>query len=99
MECASLTEWRDLYNLGSHYDVRPYTGWIIGYSASTLAQKSVLNVTPNGNSGAIWMSGAGPAADSSGNIYLFDGNGVFDESFGLWMTAAPQCCARTMPQI
>ena len=62
----------------SHYDVRPYTGWIIGYSESTLAQTSVLNVTPNGNSGAIWMSGAGPAADSSGNIYFLDANGTFD---------------------
>jgi hypothetical protein len=64
----------------SHYDVRPYTGWIIGYSESTLAQASVLNVTPNGNEGAIWMSGAGPAADSSGNIYLLDANGIFDST-------------------
>ena len=61
----------------SHYDVRPYTGWIIGYNASTLAQTSVLNVTPNGNFGAIWMSGAGLAADGSGNIYLAVGNGDF----------------------
>jgi hypothetical protein len=62
----------------SHYDYRPYTGWIIGYSESTLAQTTVLNVTPNGNAGAIWMSGAGPAADSSGNIYFLDANGTFD---------------------
>ena len=62
----------------SHCDNRPYTGWIMGYSESTLAQTSVLNVTPNGNSGAIWMSGAGPAADSSGNIYFLDANGDFD---------------------
>jgi hypothetical protein len=64
----------------SHYDVRPYTGWIIGYSESTLAQTSVLNVTPNGNSGAIWMSAAGLAADNSGNIYFLDANGVFDNT-------------------
>jgi hypothetical protein len=38
----------------------------------------VLNITPNGNSGAIWMSGAGPAADSFGNIYLAVANGDFD---------------------
>jgi hypothetical protein len=62
----------------SHCDQRPYTGWIIGYDASTLNQTSVLNVTPNGNEGAIWMSGGGPAADSQGNIYLLDGNGTFD---------------------
>jgi hypothetical protein len=62
----------------SHCDIRPYTGWIIGYSESTLAQTSVLNVTPNGNEGAIWMAGAGLAADTSGNIYFLDANGEFD---------------------
>ena len=62
----------------SHCDIRPYTGWIIGYNKSTLAQAAVLNVTPNGSDGAIWMSGAGPAADTAGNIYLLDGNGDFD---------------------
>jgi PQQ enzyme repeat len=63
---------------GSHCDIRPYTGWIIGYDESTLAQTSVLNVTPNGNEGSFWMSGAGPAADASGNIYALDSNGTFD---------------------
>jgi len=63
---------------GSHCDFRPYTGWIIGYNESTLAQTSVLNVTPNGNEGAFWMSGAGPAADSAGNIYALVANGSFD---------------------
>jgi hypothetical protein len=62
----------------SHCDERPYTGWIVGYSESTLAQTGVLNVTPNGSEGAIWMSGAGLAADNSGNIYFLDGNGDFD---------------------
>jgi hypothetical protein len=62
----------------SHCDYRPYTGWIMGYNESTLAQSSVLNITPNGNEGAIWMAGAGLAADSSGNIYFLDANGDFD---------------------
>ncbi len=62
----------------SHCDIRPYTGWIMGYSESTLAQTSVLNVTPNGNEGAIWMAGAGLAADSLSNIYFLDANGDFD---------------------
>jgi hypothetical protein len=62
----------------SHCDIRPYTGWIMGYSESTLAQTTVLNVTPNGNEGAIWMAGAGFAADNSGNIYFLDANGDFD---------------------
>jgi len=61
----------------SHCDIRPYTGWIMGYNATTLAQTTVLNVTPNGNEGAIWGSGAGMAADATG-IFLLDANGVFD---------------------
>jgi hypothetical protein len=64
----------------SHCDVRPYTGWIMGYSESTLKQATVLNVTPNGFSGGIWMAGAGLAADNSGNIYFADGNGAFDSA-------------------
>ena len=62
----------------SHCDIRPYTGWIMGFDQSTLAQVSVLNVTPNGNEGSVWMSGAGLAADTSGNMLLLDANGTFD---------------------
>ncbi len=62
----------------SHCDFDPYTGWIIGYDARTLKQTGVLNIMPNGSEGAIWMSGAGLAADSSGHIYFLAGNGTFD---------------------
>jgi hypothetical protein len=64
----------------SHCDNPPYTGWIMGYSTSTLAQTSLLNLTPNGSEGAIWMSGAGLAADNSGNIFFADANGDFDST-------------------
>ncbi|SAK99361.1 PQQ enzyme repeat protein [Caballeronia fortuita] len=61
----------------SHCDYMPYTGWVMGYDANTLQQASVLNVTPNGQMGSIWMSGAGPASDGEA-IYLLDANGTFD---------------------
>jgi len=61
----------------SHCDDQPYTGWLIGYSESTLKQTSVLNLTPNGSEGAIWQAGAGMASDGS-SIYLLDANGTFD---------------------
>jgi outer membrane protein assembly factor BamB len=61
----------------SHCDTGAYTGWVIGYSESTLKQTSVLNVTPNGSAGSIWQSGAGMASDGS-NIYFLDANGTFD---------------------
>ena len=62
----------------SHCDIDPYTGWIMAYDANTLAQSSVLNITPNGSRGGFWMAGAGPAVDPQGNLYLLDGNGTFD---------------------
>jgi hypothetical protein len=64
----------------SHCDVQPYTGWIMSYSESTLRQTSVLDVTPNGGAGGIWMSGGGMASDAFGNVFLLDGNGTFDGS-------------------
>jgi outer membrane protein assembly factor BamB len=62
----------------SHCDIQPYTGWVIACNASTLVQTSVLNVTPNGSGGSMWMSGTAPAADAAGNIYFLDANGTFD---------------------
>ncbi len=62
----------------SHCDFRPYTGWVIGYDEQTLAQTTVLNVTPNGNEGAFWGAGAGMAADTNGNIFALSGNGSFE---------------------
>jgi hypothetical protein len=62
----------------SHCDAGPYTGWIMGYSENTLQQTAILNLTPNGSEGAIWMAGAGLAGDTSGNIYFLDANGTLD---------------------
>jgi hypothetical protein len=64
----------------SHCDIGPYTGWVMGYSQSTLQQLSVVNITPNGSDSAIWMAGAGLAADTSNNIYFLVGNGTFDDT-------------------
>jgi Immunoglobulin I-set domain len=62
----------------SHCDFSPYTAWIMGYNQTTLAQTSVLNLTPNGNEGSIWQSGGGLAADPQGNIYVLMANGTFE---------------------
>ena len=64
----------------SHCDVGAYTSWVMSYNADTLQQTSVLNLVPNGSDGGIWMSGAGPAADASGNIFIAIGNGTFDSA-------------------
>lgn len=68
----------------SHGDHDPYHGWIIGFSATTLARVSAFNTSPNAAEGlgycraGIWMSGGAPSADAAGNLYVITGNGVFD---------------------
>ncbi len=62
----------------SHCDARPYTGWVMGYGETSLKQTAILNLTPNGNEGSIWMAGDGLAGDAAGNIYFLDANGTLD---------------------
>ncbi|MGA7784641.1 MAG: hypothetical protein WB997_08355, partial [Candidatus Acidiferrales bacterium] len=66
----------------SSCDVNPYHGWVMAYDAATLAQKAVLNDTPDGNEGGIWASDTGPGADSDGNVYIPTGNGTFNAASG-----------------
>jgi hypothetical protein len=65
----------------SHCDQGAYTGWVMAYDENTLQQTAILNLTPNGSDGSVWMSGNGMAADAAGNIYFLDANGTFDGSF------------------
>jgi hypothetical protein len=66
----------------SSCDVDPYHGWVMAYDAKTLAQKSVLNVNPDGTQAGIWLSDTGPAADAEGNVYVATGNGTFNAGSG-----------------
>jgi hypothetical protein len=65
---------------GSHCDYGIYDGWMMSYNALTLTQEAALSMAPNGSEAAVWMAGAGAAADSSGNIFLATGNGTYDGS-------------------
>jgi hypothetical protein len=62
---------------GSHCDIAPYNGWVMGYDGQKLTQTGVYLVTPGGDGGSIWQSGQGLAADSDGYLYLVSGNGTF----------------------
>jgi hypothetical protein len=66
----------------SHDDTPPYYGWVVSFNASTLAVRSVLNVSPNVQYGGIWMGGGAPSADANNNLYLITGNGTFDATNG-----------------
>lgn len=63
---------------GSHGDMLPYHGWILGYDASSLQQVSTFNTTPNGAAGSVWQAGHGIAADDQGNLYAIAANGDYD---------------------
>lgn len=70
---------------GSHEDSPPYHGWLMSYDASNIAQQlGVYMSTPNGDGGAFWQSGRGPAADDVGSVYAITGNGDYDniQNFG-----------------
>ena len=69
---------------GSHEDTTPFRGWLLGYTytGSSFTQAAAFCSAPNASTttagAGIWMSGAAPAADSNGHIYVITGNGPFD---------------------
>ena len=68
-------------SFGSYGDGNTYYGWVMGYDKTALTQTGAYNTAPDSTEStgaAIWMAGAGPAADSSGNIYFSSANGPFN---------------------
>jgi outer membrane protein assembly factor BamB len=61
-----------------HCDQGDWKGFTLAYDAASLAQVGAFDASPNDNGGGLWQSGNGPAADSSGNVYLITGNGTWD---------------------
>jgi hypothetical protein len=52
-----------------------YSGWVMAYNKSTLAQTGIFATESTGNGGGgVWQSGRPPAVDSSGFIYVITGN-------------------------
>ena len=62
----------------AHCDISPWHGWIMSYSASTLAQEAAFNTSADGSANGVWMSGGGLAADANGNIFFATGNGTWN---------------------
>jgi hypothetical protein len=78
---------------GGHCDKEPYHGWLFAYDAATLTRRAIFLTTPDkdprnknqgfSGEGGVWMSGQGPSADSSGNIYISIGNGTYTDDHGV----------------
>jgi len=66
-------------------------GWLLAYDAASLTQKAAFSSSPNQDGygpypggGGIWGSGAGPASDDQGNIFVVTGDGPNDGSQTGW---------------
>jgi hypothetical protein len=81
---ASLALFRDsshttvYFGFGSYGDRGTWHGWLMAYDATTLARTGAFNSTRTLAGGGIWQSGAAPAIDSLGNVYVATGNGDWD---------------------
>ena len=60
----------------------PYHGWVLGYSAATLARSVVFNTSPNSWGAGLWESESGITVDGHGHLYLVTGNGPYDLDHG-----------------
>jgi hypothetical protein len=65
---------------GSHGDKGDFYGWVMAYSARTLARIATYNTAPDWGQGGIWQSGTGLAGDNDGNVYAVVGNGASERA-------------------
>ena len=69
-------------SFASHCDLFNYHGYLMSFDKTSLAPTGVHVTTPDGEDGGYWASGAGPAADSTGDIYFASGNGDYTGNQG-----------------
>jgi hypothetical protein len=67
---------------GSWCGWAPYHGWVLGYSAATLARTVVYNTSPDSWGAGLWESESGINVDAHGHLYLVTGNGPYDLNTG-----------------
>ncbi|GAB2581367.1 choice-of-anchor D domain-containing protein [Microlunatus antarcticus] len=62
---------------GSHCDVHPFTGYVMGFDATSGKKTAMWAAQTGGTNGAgIWHAGGGLVSDGPGRIILATGNGV-----------------------
>ncbi len=71
-----------------HLDHNGFHGWVMGYDATTLAQRFIFCDTPdvhndinNDGKGGVWMGAAAPSSDGT-NTFVISGNGSFNADSG-----------------
>ncbi len=73
----------------SHSDTPPYHGDIVVYNASNLQYAKGFISSPLAYTSGIWMSGASPAIDTAGNLYVATGNGDLGDPKNSKLTSFP----------
>jgi outer membrane protein assembly factor BamB len=63
---------------GSHCDILPYQGWLVGVSTSTAEVQTMWATSPSGS--AIWQGGGGLVSDGPGQILFATGNSFVEPS-------------------
>jgi hypothetical protein len=64
---------------GNAGDCSTYHGWVVSVPESGGALKTwEVDASPGNDQGAVWMGGAAPVVDGSGNVWVATGNGSND---------------------
>ncbi len=71
-----------IVSFASQCDTGFYHGYLLAFDETNLQPTGAFVTTPDGYEGGIWASGAAPAADSNGKIYVPTGNGDFTGNVG-----------------
>jgi hypothetical protein len=68
-----------LIGFASYCDFSAYHGWLFGYdTTNNLRQVVPFNTTPRGLYAGIWNSGAPPAIDTDGSVFVTTANGPYN---------------------
>jgi outer membrane protein assembly factor BamB len=59
---------------GNYGDCGTYHGWLVGASETKPGDLTSVEVAPDGEGGAIWLSGGAPAIGQDGSVYVTTGN-------------------------
>jgi hypothetical protein len=101
---AAFSTFCDSHSTPSNPTGQPARGWLLGWSwnGTTLTPLPASQLNDRQSSSAtnvfldsIWMSGAGPASDESGNLIFSTGNS--DSAFGLPTMPSPGTWTDTIP--
>jgi hypothetical protein len=80
----ALSQGKVFVSWASHCDTGQYKGYVIGYNTNDLSEAALFDASGPGSLVGIWMAGAAPIVDGSGNLIYATGNGTSNPSVGAY---------------